>query len=158
MQRLLHWGDHLNWTPIVWLGPAAALLFAVRILTVWFYARRLRQTVGDNPDENDEARLAKAQSLFASQMPVVPLVVSNLYFLLGLAFIGVTIWGLVSTAWWVILLGVLIWYGVHWPFRELMQSWAQFQNTWLIKQDADALLKGGLSPDDEKALKKRLGL
>ena len=142
----------------MWLGAAAAPLFAVRILTVWFYVRQLRDTVGDNPDEDDPQTLARAQALFSAEMPVVPLVVSNLYFLFGLAFIGVALWGLVSTAWWMILLGVIVWYVIHWPFREVMQSWARFQNTWLIKRDADALLKGGLSPDEEKTIKKRLGI
>src|SRR5437867_146178 len=103
MHSLLHWGEHLNWIPIAWLGLAAVLLFAARILTVWFYLRRIRDTVGDRPDENDEAAVAKAQALFSSQTPVVPLAVSNLYFLSGLAFIGLALWGLASTAWWMVI-------------------------------------------------------
>jgi hypothetical protein len=156
MHNLLHWDDKLNWMPIVCLGAAAALFSVGRILTILFYIRRLREIVGDNFNENDDETLRRAKELFSSQKPVVPLAVSNLYFLSGVAFIGVAIWGLVSTAWWMALLGVLIWFIIHWPFREVMLSWSRFQNTWMIKQDADALLKGGLTPQQEKAIKKRL--
>ena len=158
MHNLQHWGESLNWTPIAWLGVFALLLFCVRILTVWFYMRRLGATFGDSPDENDGEVQAKAEALFLSQKQIVPPVVSSLYFLIGLAFIGITLWGLVSTAWWMIILGVLIWFVVHWPFREAMLSWSRFQNTWMVKQDTDALLKGDLSPEQAKAIKKRLGI
>src|ERR1700690_2729924 len=158
MHGLLYWGAHLNWTPIAWLGVATVPLFAARLLTVWIYIRRLRKAVGDAPDEHDEATLAKAKALFSSQKPVVRVSVSSFYFLVGLAFIGTALWGLVSAAWWMILLGALVWLIVHWPFREVMLSWAQFQNTRLVMQDADALLKGDLSPEQAKAIKKRLGI
>jgi hypothetical protein len=142
MHNLLHWGGKLNWTPIVCLGAAAALVFVARILTVWFYLRRLN----------------KAGELFPSQRPVVPVAVSNLYFLSGAAFIGVTVWGLVSTAWWMVLLGILTWFIIHWPFHEAMLSWSQFQNASLAMRDVDALSKGGLAPEQEEAIKRRLGL
>jgi hypothetical protein len=127
------------------------------MLTVLFYIRRLRETVGDNFDVNGDEILRKAKELISSQRPVVPLEVSNLYFLSGVAFIVVAVWGLVSTAWWVALLGTLIWFIIHWPFREEMLYWSRLQNTWLIKRDTDALLKGGLTPEQEKTIKKRLG-
>jgi hypothetical protein len=153
---LFYWGEHLNWKPIVWLALATVPLLTLRLLTVLFYLRRLRKAFGGIPSKHDEAALAKAQVLFSSQEPVVPVTVSSLYFLVGLLFIGITLWGLISTAWWMVFLGVFIWYIVHLPFREVMLSWAQFQNVWTIKRDADALLKGDISPEQAEILKKRL--
>jgi hypothetical protein len=158
MHILSHWGDEMNWKPIVWFGIAAAIVFLARMITVWFYIRRLRETVGDDFDEDDDEALSKAKELFSSQRPLVPVAVSSLYFLSGVAFIGTGLWGTLSTAWWVVILAILVWVIIHWPFREVMLSWSRTQNVWMIKQDTDALLKGDLSPEQARAIKKRLGL
>jgi hypothetical protein len=115
--------------------------------------RRLRETVGDGADA------AKgADELFSPERRVVPASVSGFYFLSGVAFIGIGFWGTFCSAWWVIVAAVLVWFIIHLPFRDVMLSWSQTQNVWMIKQDTDALLKGDLSPEQARAIKKRLGL
>jgi hypothetical protein len=130
MNNLLHWGNELNWVPIVFLAGITVLLFLSRVLTVWIFLKRL----------------------------VVPATISSLYFLSGLALILITLWGIISTAWWMLLLGIICWYIVHIPFRKEMESWAQFQNTVMAIEDAETLLNKKLTPEQEETLKKRLGL
>lgn len=158
MHNLQYWGERLNWVLLAWLGVAAVLLFLARVLTVAAYIRRLHETLGENPDENDAKTMERAQALFSATTPIVPAKISGLYFLSGLTFIGVTLWGTVRTAWWFLPLGILVWFMVHWPFRDAMRSWTQAQKTWLIKRDADALLKSSLSSDEERRTKDNLGL
>ena len=76
----------------------------------------------------------------------------------GVGLILAALWGLISTAWWMLPLGCLCWFVVHRPGREAMESWASFQRSLETIQDADALLKGDLTPEQTKAIKKRLGL
>jgi hypothetical protein len=142
----------MNWKPIIWLGVATVLIFLARMLTVWFYMRRLREAVGDGADAK------KTAELFSPQKPVVPVAVSSFYFLSGVAFIAISVWGTFSTAWWVIIVAFLVWVIIHLPFRDVMLSWSQTQNVSMIMQDTDALLKGDLSPEQAKAIKKRLGI
>ena len=153
MHNLLHWGGHLNWTPIVCLALAAALVFLTRMLTVWFYMRTLRTLAAD---ESSEEAVRTLTEFYSTRKPAVPPIVSSLYFLCGIALILVTIWGLISTAWWVLPLGVLCWYLVHIPGREVMESWASFQRTSTVLEDTDRLSKGGLTTEEETAIKKRL--
>jgi hypothetical protein len=110
------------------------------MLTAWFYTRALLARAGD--ESGDEA-VRKLTESFSTQQPVVPAIVSSLYFLSGITLILVTVWGLVSTAWWMLPLGVLSWYLVHMPYREVMESWASFQRALMVVEDTDALLKGG---------------
>ncbi len=128
MRNLLHWGDQLNWIPLLWLAIASVLVLLMRMLTVGLFVRRL----------------------------VVPATVSSLYFLFGVALILVTLWGLISTAWWMLPLGFVSWFLVHRPFRNTMESWAAFQNTAMALEDAEALLNRELTPAQEKALRKRM--
>jgi ABC-type bacteriocin/lantibiotic exporter with double-glycine peptidase domain len=130
MHYFLYWGDHLNWLPIVWLGVASLAVFLTRMLTVWLFLRQL----------------------------VVPALVSSLYFLTGIALILTALWGLIATAWWMLPLGCLCWFVVHRPGRDAMEAWASFQRSLETIQDADALLKSDLTPQQQKAIKKRLGL
>jgi hypothetical protein len=58
----------------------------------------------------------------------------------------------------VIIVAFLVWVIIHLPFRDVMLSWSQTQNVSMIMQDTDALLKGDLSPEQAKAIKKRLGI
>jgi hypothetical protein len=109
--------------------------------------------VGDGADA-----AKKAEELFSSQRPIVPVAVSSFYFLSGVAFIGIGLWGTFCTAWWIFVVSILVWIIIHIPFREVMLSWSQFQNIWMVKRDADALLKGDLSPEQAAATKKRLGI
>ncbi|HWB54623.1 MAG TPA: hypothetical protein VG722_10535 [Tepidisphaeraceae bacterium] len=127
---MLHWSDQLNWLPLLAMGIAAALVFLARLITAWFFLRRF----------------------------VVPPIISSMYFLCGVSLIVVTIWGLVSTAWWALPLGALAWYLVHAPFRNVMEAWASSQKGLWAIEDADKLLKGGLSPEEEQEMKRRLGL
>ncbi len=126
-----------------------------RMLTAWFYTRALLARAGD--ESGDEA-VRKLTESFSTQQPVVPAIVSSLYFLSGITLILVTVWGLVSTAWWMLPLGVLSWYLVHMPYREVMESWASFQRALMVVEDTDALLKGGLTTEQERAIRKRLGM
>lgn len=130
MHNLLYWGDELNWFPIVSLAASALVVFLGRLLTVWIFVRKLS----------------------------VPPNVSGVYFLSGIALIISTLWGLISTAWWVLPLGFLAWYLVHIPFRDAMEIWASVQKGLMMSEDAEALLKGGLTADQEKKIKKRLGV
>jgi len=134
---LLHWGDHLNWRPLAWLGAVALAMFVVRMLTVWFYLRWLVTTVGPDPNCPKAGAVSKAQAQLYSKSPVVPRWVSALYFLFGFALIGITLWGVVSTAWWVILLGPLVWIVVHLPLRKVTLSWFDFQTASRKLQDLE---------------------
>jgi hypothetical protein len=125
------------------------------MLTVWFYTRTLRTLTADESSEEGVRRLTE---FYSARKPAVPPIVSSLYFLCGIALILVTIWGLVTIAWWVLPLGVLCWYLVHIPGHEVMESWASFQRTSTVLEDTDRLVKGGLTTGEETAIKKRLGL
>jgi len=57
----------------------------------------------------------------------VPTFVSFLYCAAYLLFAGMTVWGTVSTAWWVLLLGLLGAVLIHIPFRESMAGLNQIQ-------------------------------
>jgi len=143
MHKLLHWGDQLNWIPVVCLVVASLFVFLTRMLTVWFFARRLSAVRGAS-----EAEMARILAeLLATRRPVVPSVVSSLYFLSGVVLIVVTLWGLVSTAWWMLPLGCLSWIIVHRPFMNEMQVWSQMQSTKMTLEDTDALLN---EANDEK--------
>src|SRR2546421_10508997 len=118
MQTFLHWGDEINWIPLACLGIASALVLVTRMLTVGIFVRRL----------------------------VVPATVSSLYFLFGVALILITVWGSITTAWWMLPLGILCWYIVHQPFRDTMEAWAAFQNSTMALEDAETLLNRELTP------------
>ena len=159
MQKLLHWGDKLNWTPIVVLGIAAIVLFLARMLTAWFYMRTLQAIHrGASNEDSIEESVARIGKFFDTRKPAVPPIVSSLYFLSGVTLIVAALWGLFGTAWWMLPLGLVCWNIVHIPYRDLMESWASFQNTSWVSEDTDALLKGGLTADQEAVIKKRLGL
>jgi hypothetical protein len=130
MRNFLHWGDQLNWMPVICLGVASALVFLTRMLTSWIFVRRL----------------------------VVPTIVSSLYFLSGVALILVALWGLIRTAWWMLPLGILAWFIIHIPFRDTMEAWSTFQNTSMALEDAELLVKGELTAAQERAIRKRLRL
>jgi hypothetical protein len=155
MHNLLHWGDQVNWTPIVCLGVAGLLLLLTRLLVVWFYTRRVLTKLGDNADVEAQMEFVKS---FSMQKPAVPHLATNRYYLSDVVFIIVALWGAISTAWWMIPSGFIVWIIVHRPFLEVMQSWSQFHNVTMFKDDADALRKGGLTPEQEKAIQKRMGL
>ena len=129
-------------------------MLLTRLLMVWFYTRRVLAKIGDNAD----AEAMEFVESFSMQKPAVPHFATSIYYLSGVAFIIVALWGVISTAWWIIPLGFVVWVIVHRPFFEVMQSWAQFQNMTMFKDDADALRRGGLTPEQEKAIKKRMGL
>ena len=105
MHNMFHWGDQLNWTPIVWPGIASVVLFLARLLTVWLLIRidtrkllaKLQSETASDA-ENSES-LAELLSIFAKRKSVFPAFVSRLYFLSAGAFIVITVWGLISTAW-----------------------------------------------------------
>ena len=130
MHNLLYWGDELNWMPIVGLGMASVIVFLTRMLTVSIFLRRL----------------------------AVPALVSSLYFLSGVAMIIAILWGLVRTAWWMLPLGFVSWFIIHRPFRDAMEAWATLQRTSMAVEDSEALLRGGLTAEEEKTIKNRLGL
>ena len=155
MSNLLHWGDRLNSLPLVWMAIATVSIFLTRLLTIWFYTQRLLKKVGG---ASVEKVVEVLKTSLASGRPVVPTMVSSLYFLCGCGLIIVTLWGLVSTAWWFLPLGGLCWYLAHRPFREVMESWAQTQRLAMISEDAAILLKGGLTTEQQKTIKKRMGL
>jgi len=155
VHNLIHWGEQFNWRPIVCLGIAAVAVFGMRLLTVWFFTRRLITTVKSTSDTEMEKMLAECLS---TERPVVPLFVSYLYFFFGVVFLAVIVWGLISTAWWMLVLGYLLWAIVHIPFRDTMNSLAMVQRVSTAANDSDALLKGGLTADQEKEIKKRLGI
>ena len=57
-------------------------------------------------------------------------------------------------------LGFLTWFFIHLPFRDIMlarrdmtQVFATFQRTALVAEDSEARLKGGLTLEQEKAIK-----
>lgn len=94
-----------------------------------------------------------------------PAFVSKLYKLSAAAFIIVTAWGLVSTAWWIFLLSLLTWYFIHLPFRDIMRSCSDIGKIWVsiltiasVSENVDALKKSGISSDQEKEIKNRLGI
>lgn len=107
MSHVFHWGDQLNWIPLVFLLSVSIMVLLMRMLTVWFYTRQ----------------------------SMVPTIVSNFYFLSGCGLIIVTIWGLINTAWWMLPLGILSWYLAHRPFREEMESWAQDKKLSMDQED-----------------------
>jgi hypothetical protein len=171
MHNLLYWGDQLNWTPVVCLGIASAALFLVRLLTIWFltkiYSRELLAKLLSQSASDAEVSeyLGKLFSIFCGRNSVFPLFVSRLYTLAAAAFIGVTIWGLISTAWWMFLLALLTWYFIHLPFRNIMLSsrvvgeiWRYYVIILSTSADVEALKKGGLTPEQEKEIKSHLGI
>jgi hypothetical protein len=171
MHNLFHWGDQLNWTPVVWLGIASIALFLVRLLTVWvltrIYTRKLLAKLRSETASDAEASesLAELYSILSTRKSVFPVFLSQLYFLSAGAFIVITVWGLISTAWWMLPLGFLTWYFIHLPFRDIMlasrdmtQIFATFQRTASVVEDSEALVKGGMTLEQEKAIKKRLGI
>ena len=107
MSYVFHWGDQLNWMPLVFLLIVSIMVLLMRMLTVWFYTRK----------------------------PMVPTIISNFYFLSGCGLIIVTIWGLINTAWWMLPLGILSWYLAHSPFRKEMESWAQDKKLSMDQED-----------------------
>jgi hypothetical protein len=171
MHNLFHWGDQLNWTPVVWLGIASVALFLVRVLTVWLLIRiytrkflvKLRSETASDA-ENSES-LAVLLSIFATRKSVFPAFTSQLYFLSAGAFIVITVWGLISTAWWMLPLGFFTWYFIHLPFRDIMLAsrdmahiFATFQRTASVVEASETLLKGGLTLEQQKAIKRHLGI
>jgi hypothetical protein len=156
MHFLLHWGSSLNLTPVVYLVVATFLVFFTRTLTVWFYLRTLRLI--NKGTDNEEDSIDRLREFLSSKKTAVPVIVSSLYFLTGILLIGSTLWGMFSTAWWMLPLGVIFWWLVHHPFKKEMESWASFQTATEKAHDSDTLLKGELTPDQEASLKKRLGL
>jgi hypothetical protein len=155
MHGFLHWGDHINWTPVACLGVAGILLFLTRMLVVWFYWRRVLTRM--NKNSNEEAQIEFVKS-FSMQKPAVPHLATNLYYLCGVAFIIVALWGFFRTAWWMVPVGFVAWVVIHRPFFGVMQSWSQFHSVTMAKDDFDTLQKGGLTPEQESTIKKRLGI
>jgi hypothetical protein len=155
MHSLLHWGDQIDWMPVAWLGVAGVLLLLGRMLVVWFYWRRVLTKMSDDSDM--EAQIQFAES-FSMEKPSVPHAATSFYYLSGVAFIIVTLWGIICTAWWMILVGFVAWVIIHRPFHAVMQSWSQFHNMTMVKDDTKALLSGKLSPEQERVIKKRLGI
>ena len=155
MRYLLHWGNELNWLPIIVLGIAAVAVFAMRMLTVWFYVRNAAPI---SQIESDDEALKEIKERFTGPRQIVPASVSGLYFLTGVALILATLWGTISTAWWVLPLGCISWFIIHAPFRDVMESWSSFQRAMNISEDADTLMRGGLTPEQERALRKRMRL
>jgi hypothetical protein len=104
------------------------LLFLTRFLTVWFWWRRLRRAQGGPDPEMEEREFEKitAECLDPRTHPV-PVYVSFLYSLAYVLLAAMTVWGTVSTAWWVLLLGALTSILVHVPFRESMAGLKQLQ-------------------------------
>jgi hypothetical protein len=171
MHNLLHWGDQLNWTPVVCLGIASAALFLVRLLTIWFltkiYSRELLAKLLSQSASDAEVSeyLGKLFYIFCGRNSVFPFFVSRLYTLAAAAFIGVTIWGLISTAWWMFLLALLTWYFIHLPFRNIMLSsrvvgeiWRYYVIILSNSANVEALKKGGLTPEQENEIKSQLGI
>jgi hypothetical protein len=96
---------------------------------------------------------------------VFPAFTSQLYFLSAGAFIVITVWGLISTAWWMLPLGFFTWYFIHLPFRDIMLAsrdmahiFATFQRTASVVEASETLLKGGLTLEQQKAIKRHLGI
>ncbi len=120
--------ERLNWLPIAFLVGAAALLFLTRFLTVWFWLRRFRRAQGASDPEAEEREFEKvaAECLNPRTHPV-PIFVSLLYGFAYILLAAMTIWGMVSTAWWVLLLALLFAILVHLPFRESMAGLNQLQ-------------------------------
>ncbi len=171
MHNLLHWGDQLNLTPVVCLGIVSVALFLVRLLTVWFleriYSRDLLTKLQSQSESDTEVSecLSKLFPIFCGRNSVFPLFVSRLYTLAAAAFIGVTIWGLISTAWWMFLLALLTWYFIHLPFRDIMLSsrvvgeiWRYYVIILSTSADVEALKKGGLTSEQENEIKSHLGI
>ncbi|MGO8836439.1 MAG: hypothetical protein ACLQAH_05770 [Limisphaerales bacterium] len=171
MHYLLHWGDQLNWMPVIFLGIASVALFLVRLITVWLLTRIYTlelltklQSQSESDTEVSEC-LGKLFSIFCGRNSVLPLFVSRLYVLAAGAFIGITVWGLISTAWWMFLLALLTWYIIHLPFRDIMLSsrvvgeiWRYYVIILSTSADVEALKKGGLTPEQEKEIKIHLGI
>jgi hypothetical protein len=139
MQQLLHWGEHFHWIPIAWLFAAAVGMLAVRLLAAKLFARSL-------------VRWAKARIRGDSKakMPAeLPQPLTSLYFLFVIAFLGITIWGLASTAWWMIVLGFLAWIVVHLPYtpyREVTEpeiSYLRLPFSQRERREIKSLLRGG---------------
>lgn len=163
--------------PVVFLGIASVALFLVRLLTVWFvtqiYTRELLSKMRLDSESVSEAEsnevLSKLNSIITARIsdgkPMFPTFVSKLYKLTAAAFIIVTIWRLFSTAWWMFLLALLTWYFVHLPFRDVSLSCREISQIWLsiltvgsVSADFEALKKGGLTFEQEKEIKSRLGI
>ena len=136
------------------LGAVGLLLLLTRLLMVWFYSRRVLTKIGDSLDEE----AIEFVESFSMERPAVPHFATSLYYLSGVAFIIVTLWGVVSTAWWMVLVGFVAWVIIHRPFHAVMQSWEGFQNMTMARDDTKALLSGKLTPEQERAIKKRLGI
>jgi hypothetical protein len=161
--------------PVAYLGIAAVALFLMRLLTVWFLTRiytrdlllKLRSESA-SVAESDEI-VAKLHSIISTRIftgkPMFPTFVSKLYKLAAGAFIIVTLWGLISTAWWIFLLALLTWYFIHLPYhdislscRDICQIWVSILTVATTSEDVEALKKGGLTFEQEKEIKKRLGI
>jgi len=171
MHSLLHWGDQIDWTPVLYLGIASVPLFLVRLLTVWFltriYTRALLTKLRSQSASDAEISESFVELIykFCGRNSVTPIFVSRLYYLTAGAFIGVTIWGVVSTAWWMFPLGILTWYFVHLPFRNIMLSarvvteiWRYWVAVLSTTVDVEAIRKDGLTPEQEKEIKSHLGI
>jgi len=171
MHNLLYWGDQLNLTPVLYLGIASVPLFLVRLLTVWFLTRiytraLLTKLLSESTSDTEISEtIVELISRFCGRNSVTPIFVSRLYYLAAVAFIGVTIWGLVSTAWWMFPLGILTWYFIHLPFRNIMLSarvvteiWRYWVAILSTTVDVEALKKDGLTPEQEKEIKSHLGI
>jgi hypothetical protein len=102
MTWFLHWGEHVNWTPLAFLAATAALLLLTRLFTAWFWWHRLRkaQYASDSQAQEIEFEKITAECLNPSTHPV-PMIVSHLYAIAYLLFAAMALWGTVSTAWWV---------------------------------------------------------
>jgi hypothetical protein len=177
MHSFLHWGEQLNWIPVAFLGIASVTLFMVRLLTVWcvtqIYSRELlskmRQENESFSDAENGELLAKLTSIIFTRISdgktMFPAFVSKLYKLAAAAFVVAAIWGLLSTAWWIFLLALLTWYFVHLPFRDTSLSMRDISQIWLsiltvasTSADVESIKKGGLTFEQEKEMKNRLGI
>jgi hypothetical protein len=128
MSLLLHWGDRLNWHPVTLLGAAAGLLLTVRLLTAWFWLRRLRRAQIAPDPETEQAEFEKiTQECLDPKTHPIPTFVSHLYLLAYIVFAAVTVWAVVATAWWAMPLSILTAIFVHLPFRGTMAGLSQLE-------------------------------
>src|SRR5262249_40651007 len=156
MRWLLHWGDEIYWLPLISLLVAAIAVFGTRMLTIWLYLRRVVLPMSEIESNDEAVRVIKER--YSAPGAIVPASVSSLYFLTGIALIIVTLWGTITVAWWVLPLGCVAWFVIHAPFRNVMESWSSFQRTMWVSEDAAAIIKGGLTPEQERKLRKRIRL
>ncbi len=126
------------------------------MLTIWLYVRRIVHPMSEIESNDEAVKVIKER--YAAPGAIVPASVSSLYFLTGVALIIVTLWGTITVAWWVLHLGCIAWFVIHAPFRDVMESWSSFQRTMWVSQDAETLVKGGLTPEQERKLRKRIRL